>query len=73
MGQVALVRGDWITDFLIQCERFTGTGKEHDDYVDAVSGTYAMLAGGMQFLIPVNINDRLRRAQALRQKRSLDG
>lgn len=41
-GQVKLVRGSWITDFLDECEAFPNG--LHDDQVDAVSKAFAKLS-----------------------------
>ena len=38
--KVLLVAGDWIPDFLSECETFPSGA--HDDQVDAVSGLYSM-------------------------------
>jgi predicted phage terminase large subunit-like protein len=36
-GRLFLVRGGWNDEFIAECIKFTGKGKEHDDQVDAVS------------------------------------
>ena len=41
-GNVKLVRGTWITEFLDELEAFPGKG--HDDQVDAASGAFIQLA-----------------------------
>lgn len=41
-GNIKLVRGPWINDFLDEAEAFPGGS--HDDQVDAVSGAFEMLA-----------------------------
>jgi len=41
-GNVCLVRGDWIGDYLDELEQFPGGA--HDDQVDATSGAFAVLA-----------------------------
>ena len=41
-GNVSLVRGGWIPDFLDEAETFPGGS--HDDQIDAVSGAYGKLA-----------------------------
>lgn len=41
-GKVFLVQGDWINDFLDECQVFTGHNDKHDDQIDAVSGVYRM-------------------------------
>ena len=41
-GNVCLVRGDWIGDYLDELEQFPGGS--HDDQVDATSGAFAVLA-----------------------------
>ncbi len=41
-GKVFLSRGNWINEFLDECQSFTGHGDKHDDQVDAVSGCYQM-------------------------------
>ena len=69
----ALVRGPWNMDFIVQAERFSGKNSDDDDLVDAISISYGMLFGGLTPPRPVNIDDRLRRAQEMRRKRSLDG
>ena len=43
-GNVKLVRGPWINDFLDEAEAFPGG--VHDDQVDAVSGAFAIVARG---------------------------
>lgn len=45
-GKVKLVRGDWITDFIIQAEQFPNG--LHDDMVDGVSGGYQMTQTAFQ-------------------------
>lgn len=42
-GNVKLVRGAWVSDFLDEIEAFPNG--PHDDQVDAVSGAFEMLAG----------------------------
>lgn len=49
-GNVKLVRGAWIGDFLDECEVFPSGA--HDDQVDAVSGAFAHLTGhGVQIFL----------------------
>jgi predicted phage terminase large subunit-like protein len=44
-GNIYLVNGIWINEFLNECQVFTGSGGDkHDDQVDAVSGVYKMVA-----------------------------
>jgi predicted phage terminase large subunit-like protein len=71
--KLALVQGPWNVEFLLQAERFSGHNDDEDDYIDAVSGVYQMLLGGLHGPIPVNINDRLAHAQRARRHRALDG
>jgi predicted phage terminase large subunit-like protein len=40
--KVFLVKGNWINDFLDECQVFTGHGDKHDDQIDTVSGVYKM-------------------------------
>lgn len=47
--KVRLVKGDWIVAFMRQAEEFPRSA--HDDMVDAVSGVYGMLTGGMRVLV----------------------
>ena len=42
-GNVKLLRGTWINDFLDEAEMF-GIGGKHDDQVDAASGAFGILA-----------------------------
>jgi predicted phage terminase large subunit-like protein len=42
-GNIKLVRGTWINDFLDEAEAFPGGA--HDDQVDAISGAFAELTG----------------------------
>jgi predicted phage terminase large subunit-like protein len=44
-GNVKLVRGPWINDFLDELDAFTGEGDAHDDQVDALSGACGQLIG----------------------------
>ncbi|MBI5554810.1 MAG: phage terminase large subunit [Elusimicrobia bacterium] len=44
-GNVFLIRGGWINEFLNECQLFTGCGDKYDDQIDAVSGAYKMLSG----------------------------
>ena len=46
-GNVKLVRGAWIADFLDECDAFPGGA--HDDQVDAASGAFTELARGMSW------------------------
>jgi predicted phage terminase large subunit-like protein len=71
--KVKLVRGAWNIEFLTQAERFTGKDGDEDDQVDGVSLVYQMCNAGPQFVLPVNINDRLRNAHNLRANRTLVG
>lgn len=50
-GNVRLVRGPWINDFLDEAEAFTGDGRGHDDQVDAASGAHTALANDSDWLI----------------------
>jgi predicted phage terminase large subunit-like protein len=43
-GNVKLVRGAWNSAFLDELEAFDGSGKGHDDQVDAASGAFESLA-----------------------------
>lgn len=43
-GEVLLVEGDWIKDFLDEAIAFGATNYVHDDQIDAVSGAYEVLA-----------------------------
>ncbi|MBW2085292.1 MAG: phage terminase large subunit [Deltaproteobacteria bacterium] len=43
-GQVYLIRGSWVTEFLGECARFTGKNDAQDDQIDCVSGAYQMVA-----------------------------
>jgi predicted phage terminase large subunit-like protein len=43
-GKIYLVQGDWIHEFLNECQLFTGHGDKHDDQVDSVSGCYIMMS-----------------------------
>ena len=47
-GKFFMVNGDWISDFVAECEKFTGAGDKEDDQVAAVSGAYkrALEGGG---------------------------
>jgi len=45
-GRVKLVRGAWNTDFISELENFPKGA--HDDQVDAASGGYALLVGGLK-------------------------
>lgn len=49
-GNIKLVRGPWINDFLDEIEAFPQEGA-HDDQVDAMSGGYAVLSRGRSMLI----------------------
>ena len=42
-GNVKLVQGDWIGDFLNEAEVFATVSASHDDQVDAVSGAFGLL------------------------------
>lgn len=46
-GNVKLVNGIWIGDFLSEIESFPGG--PHDDQVDAASGAYGQLLGGLRW------------------------
>lgn len=59
-GNVLLVRGAWIGDFLDEAESFPGGA--HDDQVDAVSGALDRLTGGVR---GSDYIDAIRRRQAL--------
>jgi predicted phage terminase large subunit-like protein len=50
-GKVKLVRGPWITDFILQAEQFPAG--VHDDMVDGVSGLFQMLQTVFQTPKPV--------------------
>lgn len=41
-GKVYLVGGNWINEFLNECQSFTGHGDKYDDQIDTVSGVYQM-------------------------------
>ena len=41
-GQVYLVRGKWVAEFLSECAQFTGNNDARDDQIDCVSGAYRM-------------------------------
>lgn len=43
-GDITLVRGSWISDFMDEAELFPEGG--HDDQVDAVTGAFHVLTGG---------------------------
>lgn len=43
-GKINIVAGSWTTEFLNQCEAFPDG--DHDDYVDAMSGAFAMAKAG---------------------------
>jgi len=47
-GNVKLLRGEWINDFLDEAVAFPTTGV-HDDQIDALSGAIAVLADGSGF------------------------
>ena len=47
-GNIKLVRGTWINDFLDELEGFPGGG--HDDQVDGMSGAFAQLTAGNRWL-----------------------
>lgn len=47
IGNVKLVRGAWNKPFLDILESFDGSGKGHDDDVDALSGAFNALMGAM--------------------------
>lgn len=70
-GKVALVRGAWNMDFIMQAEQFP-SGKL-DDGVDAVSGCWMMLKTVFNLPSAVNVHDRLHRAMAQRRERALAG
>ena len=70
-GKVALVRGEWNMDFIMQAESFPSGA--NDDLVDAVSGVVIMLGNAFSAPSPVNIHDRFTRALARRRERSLVG
>lgn len=67
-GNVRLIEGSWIGDFLDEVEAFTGDGKEHDDQVDAVTGAMAALTTDTQNPVTVGYaepsieSDRLSRS-----------
>lgn len=42
-GRLALVRGAWVPEFIMECVSFSGDGTTYDDQVDAVSGCVQML------------------------------
>ena len=44
-GEVFLVRGDWVTDFLDEAVGFGSSTGLHDDQMDAVSGGFEVLTG----------------------------
>ncbi len=71
--KVALVRGPWVPDFLIEAQKFTGMEGGQDDQIDVVSLLYIMLHGGLRPPMPVSFHDRLSRAKAMRRNRSMDG
>ena len=48
-GNIKLVRGNWINDFLDEAEAFPEGS--HDDQVDALSGAYSQLANESQFYV----------------------
>ncbi len=45
-GHVIVVRGHWNDDWKEEIERFTGSGKEHDDQVDNLSSGYILCCDG---------------------------
>jgi predicted phage terminase large subunit-like protein len=71
--KVFLVAGPWITDFLLQAERFAGKKDGEDDMIDTVSLVYQLCRSGGQRIMPVTINDRLTHARQERSRRELDG
>lgn len=72
-GKVALVRGAWNVDFIMQAEAFPGG--VHDDICDAVSGVVLMIKTSSQLPIPYTraYQDRFSRALASRRDRHLVG
>ena len=44
VGKVHLIRGSWVSEFINECQSFTGCGDKFDDQIDAVSGVYKMLS-----------------------------
>lgn len=43
-GQVHLVNGPWVNDYVAELSHFTGAGDRHDDQVDMTSGGYMLAA-----------------------------
>jgi predicted phage terminase large subunit-like protein len=64
-GNVRIVDGRWIGEFLDEIEAFAGDGKEHDDQVDSVTGAMAALTTdtrnltGVSYARPDISSDRL--------------
>lgn len=44
-GHVHVIRGDWNDEWLDEVDKFTGSGKEHDDQVDNLTAGYIFLVG----------------------------
>jgi len=63
-GHVHVIRGDWNQDWIDEIEKFTGTGKEHDDQVDNLSAGYIFLVGST-----FHISEKHRRQLAQRRKK----
>jgi predicted phage terminase large subunit-like protein len=71
-GKVALVRGSWNMDFIMQAEAFP-SGK-NDDMIDAVSGGYTMLqSASVMGMVVKSSGDKFRSAMRMRRERSLIG
>lgn len=71
-GKVALVRGNWNMDFIMQAEAFP-SGK-NDDMIDAVSGGYTMLqSANVMGMVVKSSGDKFRSAMRMRRERSLIG